>query len=506
MKKIETVVKNSIKTVRGRLIWLLSAGVLLGLAYPPWGLWLAVVPAFAALYIAVSAAASRREFVRLGFLFGFVFYLVHCYWFVSFHPFALPAALVYIALWHALWAFAMSYLTPNPFYYAAGWLGLEWLVGLGYLGFPWSRITTALAAQPFLIQPVAFSGELFWGALWALVGFGLGAMLLDFRRSKYFILTLLVLILFLIGGGYRLYEKEIDYSEDSVLIVQHNISSFPIRRGLFREQFRVLSSLTEDNARPGDLVIWPETSIGVPFGFDSTGRPDWPSNAMREGLLGFVPDGGALLTGVIFYDPVPDDLNMLNGAILLEEDGIGGFYSKRKPVPGGEHLPMMGRWDWVYKLGRLMGTHGYRSGKKGGIIQFEGERETEIALQICFEDAFPGFVRNQVQKGADLLVNISNDSWSRSRASHRQHLYRARLRAVETGRMMLRAGNTGFSEIIDPFGRPVALLDAYEAGILRGRIALPLPETLYLRFGGFLTLVGFFLLAGCGFFLRPKIT
>ncbi|MFP4687856.1 MAG: apolipoprotein N-acyltransferase, partial [bacterium] len=421
LKKPSLFIEQSISTFRRRLYSVIFAGFLLGLAYPPWGLWFLIIPAFALLYIALSGVETRFSFLKLGFIFGFVFYLVHCYWLVSFHPLALPAALVYIALWIMLWAFIASYLNKNPFYYAASWIFMEWLLGLGYFAFPWSRIATALAAQPLLIQPVAFSGELFWGGLWVLCGLLLGAVLLNYYTYKYLLAVIILLTLFFAGGVYRSNEVELEFYETPALIIQHNVSSFPIRIGVFENQYENLVSITERRADRGQLIIWPETSIGISFGIDLSGKPSWPSEEWKEKLLALIPSRSALLSGVIFYEPHPTKLDVLNGAVLLDSRrDIAGYYTKRKPVPVGEHLPLMGRWKWVYNLGRLLGTHGYRPGDRGGLIEFESDTESiKIAVQICFEDAFPSYVRGQVLNGADLLVNISNDSWSRSRASHR---------------------------------------------------------------------------------------
>ncbi len=495
-------VKKLVHTASGRLLLILSAGAGLGLAFPPWGLWWLVVPAFALIYMGLAGANWPWEAARLGFVFGFVFYLLHTYWFYSFHPLALPLVLSILGLWHALWALGIKWFRANPFYFAAGWLILEGLLSRGYLAFPWSRVATALARRPLLVQPVAYTGEIVWGSLWILAGCLLGDLLLGINKERFIGLLLVVL---LIGGGvYGGYLRrsaiELETTEARAVLIQHNVSSVPVRPGLAGEQKEKLIELTQNEIKSGDLVIWPETSLLEEFRFVNS-ELLWPSIFLRKQIEDLVPARGQLMTGARFYDPRPLQLDYLNGALLVDGQGeIIDYYSKRIPVPGGEHLPFMGRWEWMYRLGRNLGTIGYRGGDRGGLLEVQiGEHTFRAGVQICFEDAFDYFVRRQVREGADLLINISNDSWSRSKASHHQHGLRARLRAIETGRPLLRVGNTGLSAIIDPFGYHREYLPPYTAGEIRGEVPLKTDTTPFVRFGHILTGAGLVLLSLLGY-------
>ena len=500
MKNLITNLHGNIKkltnTPRGRLFLTTLSGILLGLAFPPWGLWWLIIFAFGFLYPALAEAVWPREVARSGFIFGFVFYLVHCYWFYSFHPLALPLVLAILGLWHALWALGVRWFRANPFYFAAGWIVLEGFLARGYLAFPWSRVATALAREPLLVQPVAYTGEIARGGLWVLASCLLGSLLVEIK--KYHLTWFLVVLILIAGGIYGGYLRrsgiELEFTEERVVLVQHNVSSVPVRRGLANQQKEKLVELTENIIRPGDFVIWPETSLLDEFRFLNS-EVIWPSVTLRRQMEKLVPGQARLMTGARFYDPRPDELDYLNGALVIDGNAdITGYYSKRIPVPGGEHLPFMGRWDWMDRLGRSLGTIGYRGDDRGGLLDIKvGDREFEAAVQICFEDAFDYFVRRQVREGADLLINISNDSWSRSKASHHQHGLRARLRAVETGRPLLRVGNTGLSAIIDPFGVYHRYLPPYTSGTIRGKIPLKTGDTFFIKYGHLLTL-GIFLL------------
>ena len=105
-----------------------------------------------------------------------------------------------------------------------------------------------------------------------------------------------------------------------------------------------------------------------------------------------------------------------------------------------------------------------------------GSEEVTLGLLVCYEDVFSGFARQQASEGADLFASMANDSWSKSRGAHRQHYNRAIMRALETGRPVLRVGNTGETGFIDPLGRTSQHLGAYERGVARGFSPRPLEQ------------------------------
>jgi len=102
---------------------------------------------------------------------------------------------------------------------------------------------------------------------------------------------------------------------------------------------------------------------------------------------------------------------------------------------------------------------------------------------ICYESIFPDLTRREVNEGADVLVNITNDAWYGFTSGPFQHLAIARLRAVEQGLPLARDGNNGVSAMIDPLGRVVARLGLDDVGVLDVPMPQPLPPTPYARFG-----------------------
>lgn len=504
MATIPSLVATIQRSSFNRLISVSVAGLLLGLCFPPYYLWPLMLPAFLIFYWSLQETGGWPAF-RLGFLFAAIFYLLHTYWFASFHPLALPFMLIWLGLIHGLYTWGVTRYEWNPLTAACGWLITQWFIGVGYHGFPWSRLATALATVPETIQPVRYLGELGWGALIVLFCFSLAESL---YRWEYVWLTLgLVVCLGLgVGEGYVRYNfDQVTRTGRRVMLVQPNVASGDMSNDP-AAQLRRVNRLTKKHAEPGDLVVWPETVvIREPFSIDGDSLR-WRSARWRGFFTNLLDPGYSLFFGVRFTDPKPGHLPRLNGGVMLDSSAHPvSFYTKRRPVPGGEHLPLMGSVSLVRKLGRALGTLGYRAGEVGGLNQVEVNGEAwQAGIQICFEDAFAPHVLDQVNRGADLLINISNDSWSRSSASHWQHFFRSRVRAIETGRMVLRNGNTGVSALVDPFGRTSEILLPYEKGVVRGRLVAPTDRPLYVYLGNWITMVMGLVLGGCGIYVARQ--
>jgi apolipoprotein N-acyltransferase len=433
---------------------------------------------------------------------GVVFYLLHTYWFLSFNPLALPAVLLVAVLYFGAWGYLLRWTGLNAWYAAAGWMMVQWVIASGFLAFPWSRLATALAAQPVLIQPVRLYGELLYGGLIVLFGFGLVEAVN--RRGWSALLVSFVLLASGIGwGSYRYYETDVTATDRAVTLVQPNvISTLGGAPSRGPSQQVVIERLTRSIDKRDRLIIWPESVI-KPYVFELTGsgsslRYRAEKHRWKYDLL--LAEGTRLLSGLRVFDPKKNKLDYLNGAVLLDAAGNSqSFYTKRIMVPVGEYIPGMGEYEIIEHFGRAIGTLGYRSGDVGGLISLDRHGRTlKAAVQICFEDAFPNYVYGQVRRGGDLLVNLSNDSWSRSTAAHWQHFYRAKLQAVATGRTMLRNGNTGVSAVVDPLGRVRSILPPFERGVLRGTIFEPLPISFIVKYNSLITYSGLFGLLALG--------
>jgi apolipoprotein N-acyltransferase len=106
-----------------------------------------------------------------------------------------------------------------------------------------------------------------------------------------------------------------------------------------------------------------------------------------------------------------------------------------------------------------------------------------FATQICYEAIFPELSRGFAQRGADLLVSITNDGWYGSTSAPHQHMMMAVLRAVEQGKYLVRSANTGISAIVDPRGRVLERTELFEVRALVRDVPLVPGLTPYARVG-----------------------
>jgi apolipoprotein N-acyltransferase len=203
------------------------------------------------------------------------------------------------------------------------------------------------------------------------------------------------------------------------------------------ERYRRLTSQVQ-GAR---LIVWPETA--APFFF----RP--PSDLSRHLEAIARESRGRLLFGSMNFEKNPSGERFANSAYLLDLQGQEtGRYDKAHLVPFGEYVPLQRLLFFIPKLVPVIGD--FATGPAGATLPLP---EGKVGPLICFESIFPGLSRAQVQNGAQLLVNITNDAWFGKTAAAYQHMSMAVLRAVENRVPLARAANTGVSAFIGPDGR-----------------------------------------------------
>ncbi len=241
-------------------------------------------------------------------------------------------------------------------------------------------------------------------------------------------------------------------------MVQGNINPLKKYQGELDE--RVYLRLTEAGlkAHPeADLVVWPETAV-------------WRIPEGTETLL----QGRPLLTGLNLFGP--------NRAVLYREGGVLGHYDKTRLVPFGERFPFREALGGVYAFFfRAMGLGDLQDRVPGEKVAPLGP----YGVMICYESVFPSVAQSLAREGAEVLVLLTNDAWFGPSFGGLQHFALGRLRAVETGRWLLRAGNDGITASIDPFGRVVAEIPAHQEGFLLAPYALRTGLTPYTRLGDF---------------------
>jgi apolipoprotein N-acyltransferase len=326
-----------------------------------------------------------------------------------------------------------------------GWLLLDLLLArLGPLAFPWGDLGYALTAAP--------------GRMLAAVG-GVPLLTLvvlavawQLKRGVYWPLALWALLWLVPLPASR-------PAGHTAILVQGAID--PLAKVQGADPQAVYEKLSREAlaAHPeADLVVWPETAVSrLPADLQS-----W---------LG----GRWLLSGVSAYDG-----GYRNRIVLYHAGEVVASYDKVVLVPFGERFPWRRELGWLYGLFfDAFGLGNLADTTPGTALEPLGP----YGAYVCYESAFGRVTRALVRNGARVLVNVSNDAWFGPTFGVRQHFEMGRLRAVETGRWLLRAGNDGITASIDPYGRVTAELPRGERGWLAAPYSFTDARTPYVLWG-----------------------
>ena len=450
-----------------------------------------------------AAAPDRRAALRRGWLCAWAGHMAALYWLaVPVHnvggfpwPLAVPCALFVAACLSAaggLFALAAFHLRQRPASVfipglAAVWYTLEWGFAV-VAGFPWLPLAGALAAWPVLTQAADTVGASMTGALWTAAILGAGWPGGTMRRRC---AGLVIMLLLLAYGSWRLRESPADPSPVgpdtlSVLFVEGNIDQnlkwTPAFQRRTTETYLTLTRAGLDE-RPEEkpLIIWPETAL--PYDFS---RFTLYAGAIR-GLAAAART--PLLTGVPGFEGHGAARRVYNRALLIGPDGEPlGSYDKEHLVPFGEYVPSWLDWEWLAPLLQEIGA--YTPGESTAPLRIG---RLALGMLICYEGVFPWLAQDRVAKGANILVDISNDGWFGATPAPRQHLFLTALRAIEQRRWILRGTNTGISAVIDDRGRPVVSGGQFRQQWIWGRARLMEGFSLYHHLAPFLPPLGIFL-------------
>ncbi len=459
----------------------IAAGGLLFLAFSPWNLAVVAVASLAVLFRAVLRASPRRAFWR-GWLFGAAGFGAGIWWIAESFQFreigigpaaALTALLVCVlALYPALfgWASARFLGGPGPrpgsggdaaaafWWLPGGWILVEWLRGTLFSGFTWLQVGYAGLESPLAAYaPLGGSYAVGLAVAFTAASFSMvGA-----ARHRPVVCALGVSALLWVGGAALValdaHAKWTRPAGDPVrvLIVQGNVSQGekwlePTRRVALDRYAR----LTAEHPGAG-LVVWPETAI--PYFAARVGSFLRAAGAAAE------REGYVLLSGVLSFDPASG--NPYNSVARISSPRSAdtpSYYHKRHLVPFSERIPFETVWAPVARwLG--LPAESFAAGAERQIPLRAGGHE--IAVSICYEITF-GAASARGLGNAALLVNVSNDAWFGDTAGPHQHFQMARMRALEQGRWLVRATNTGISALVTPLGRAAASAPLFEAGVL----------------------------------------
>ncbi len=480
------------------------AGAVTVLGFAPFYLFALPVATLAVLIVLWRRAAGRRAAALIGLSFGLGFFLTGVSWvYVSLHDFgALPAPLAgiltlvfcaYLALYPAVtgWIYcalgprsALATLAALP----ALWALADWLRGWLFTGFPWIALGYSQIPASPLAGYVPVLG--IYGATLATV-FSAGVIVILWEHWKdearpgdltihpsSFILHPLRSILhpssFVLAaiwtGGYAL--EQIEWTQPAgepivVSLLQGNIpQEMKWREDKVEATLDKYRRLVESsNAR---LIVLPETALPLYLN-------DVPPYYLNGIAAHARSNGGDVLIGV----PERSDGRDYFNSVLSFGAAPTQTYRKSHLVPFGEFVPLKPLFGWFLDIARIPLLDFARGAPTQQPLAVAGQR---IAINICYEDAFGAEIIRQLPQ-ATLLANVSNVAWFGRSVAPQQHLQISQARALETGRYLLRATNTGMTAIIDWQGRVRKVAPEFTEAIVTGVVQGRAGATPYVRWG-----------------------
>ncbi|MCD2515184.1 apolipoprotein N-acyltransferase [Massilia sp. G4R7] len=472
-------------------------------SFEPFGWWPLQFLALAYFFYQVGMGTSSRRGVWLGWAFGFGWSVAGMHWlYIAITRFGgLPAVLgaiaiallgLYMGLFGAFAGGAASWLRrkwslPVPAFVLlvlpAAWGVSEWMRGWVFTGFPWAAAGYAHNVSP-LGGYAPIVGVYGVGVLAALCA---GCIVMLTQRARWPALSLFAAVMV---GGFTL--KFVDWTHEvgqplTVRLLQGDVRQDQKFDAAYLMDIvgRYQGLIT---AAPADLIATPETAIPV--------SPQYLPPDYLAGLQDFAARTRShLMLGI----PMMDSPTKYGNSVIAFGPGSSPYrYDKHHLVPFGEFIPPGFRW-FTDLMSIPLGDQ-----TRGAALQAAFPIKDQLVLpNICYEDAFGEEIAAQLRNAprpATLLLNVSNLAWYGESVAIPQHLQISQMRAIETGRPMLRSTNNGATAIIDGRGKVTQALPFYGRGVLSATVRGTEGLTPYVRFGNqaFL-LLGALMLLGAWF-------
>ena len=498
--------KTSITTGGKGHLLALAAGALFPLGLAPLTLWPLIPISMALLLLTLEGQTPKRAFWR-AFLYGMGFHGVGVSWvYVSIHFYGnTPAWLA--GLGTVLFcAFLSVLLFAIPFWafrrwnlerytlltFPAIWVLMEWVKTWLLSGFPWLWAGYGLLDSPLSgLAPVA-------GALGLSLVAAVSAVLIRqiARRENLRRMPSVIGLVALWGGCWHLNQLEWTLPDlaqtRKVALVQGNIPQEQKWDPKYRQPIIDTYVKATQQNWDADFILWPEAAYPVFYHQALRTITDMDIQAKQRKV--------SIVSGVPRWEPGEDGSQHYYNAVFVIGNG-DGVYNKQKLVPFGEYVPLEDVLRGLLQVFNMPMSSFTAGEAQQPPLMANG---LSFAAYICYEIVYPELVRQQA-KGKDFLITISNDAWFGRSWGPLQHFQMARMRALETGKYLLRGTNTGITAIIYHKGRVQDALPQFQKGVLRGTVYGTQGETPFVTYGQWpvLGLCFLGLILGVGLSLRP---
>lgn len=466
----------------------LIAGAAVSLSFAPFDWWPFAIFLPALLMWFWDGASPRRAAV-LGFWFNFGTFSVGTYWlYISLQlighapiPLALLLMLSLAAImgaYHALLGWfvakylpargALRWMVGIP----AAWLLIEWfrswfLTGFGWLALGYAHTDSFLGA----LAPVV--GQYGLGLLTLIHAGAMVTIAFGTRRESFAAIAAIAVI-----WGASLSMRGVEWTAPhgkpiTVAVVQGAVPQDVKWTGDLQAILELYKTRTRE-AHGAQLIVWPESAI-----------PDLANNHVsyyRDVYAEASARGSALVMGTLRMEPNPrtGEDEYFNSVLAMDRATPGvGWYDKHHLVPFSEFFPVPAFIRSWLRLMDLPYSDFNRGAAQQAPLEAAGQR---IAAGVCYEDAY-GSTLLPPMRTATMLLNVTNDAWFGHSPARYQHLQISRLRAMETGRPMVRAANDGVSAVIGHRGQILTRAPEYEANVMRTSLQPRTGLTPYARTG-----------------------
>lgn len=499
--------QNAILKYRYPLLCL--SGLLLGLTliFPAIGAleWVVLLPAALVFLSAVRREISLKRIYLYGLVFFMSFYLTCYHWFLYMYPLEFmdmpkaTAALVVSVAWiglsliqasmGGLMVITLAFVLRcrafdkvrilTPFFAAVLWSTYEWSQTIGWWGIPWCRLALGQINTGLTVLSASLFGSYFITFLIVAVNFCIAYLLLNENAVNTMAIACVSLILgnLALGIAVKLAYNGEEGESIRVAGVQTNVDLSEKWGSEFYDVTRELQSkyTLEAAADGAQLVVWAETVF--PRDID-TNIAQYMSDLAIEADTTIIASSFTLPEKKIYSDRgVPRSFNSL---YEVRADGSfgGELYSKQMLVPFAEFVPFRELVSLIIPpLAELnMLPDDLLRGEESVVLNTERGR---VGCAICFDSVYERITLEAVRGGAQMLVVSTNDAWFDDSAEVRMHTAQARLRAIETGRFVVRSANTGISAIISPLGEVLDELESNVGGYVISDVYLRDSSTLY---------------------------